>query len=397
MSILLPSKVFRRRKVGKEMSKTLPKTPKTEPNLPISPPLSIELPCTKGCRVVPVNETQPHVEDNGMAERTSSRGTKFISLSSYSGEIELDQSALIAPCEYIRSLPSKDIRKKLIDAFNIWFQLPTNLTTVIGEIINDLHNASLILDDIQDDSLLRRGSPATHCIFGNAQSINSATYMFMSTCLRMQSLQLSNSTAMNTLLKGMMDLFVGQSWELKWKFHVRCPSVSEYLAMIDGKTGAMFTMLIRLMHCMSGSNASLVEFDRFATLLGRFYQVRDDYINLQDEKYSEQKGFCEDLDEGKFSFPIVACCNSDSTAGDIILGLFRHGQGGATLSRNTKVYMLDLVKGSGAFEATWELLQELNKEMCEALAKLETATGKTNQVLRRIIEMLAAIQMPKYF
>ena len=377
------------------MSEPLSKSPKADPNLQTSPPFSIVLPCIKGCQVVPVNGTRPYMEDNVKTERTSSRETKIISLSSYSGEIELDQSALIAPCEYIRSLPSKDIRKKIIDAFNIWFQLPTNLTTVIGEIINDLHNASLILDDIQDDSLLRRGSPATHCIFGNAQSINSATYMFMNTCLRMQSLQLPNSTAMDTLLKGMMDLFVGQSWELKWKFHVRCPSVSEYMAMIDGKTGAMFKMLVRLMHCMSGSNTSLVEFDRFAILLGRFYQVRDDFINLQDEKYSEQKGFCEDLDEGKFSFPVVACCNSDSTAGDILLGLFRQGQGGATLSRNTKVYMLDLVKNSGAFEATWELLQELNKEMCEALAKLEKATGKANQVLWRIVEMLAAIQIPK--
>lgn len=63
---------------------------------------------------------------------------------------------------------------------------------------------------------------------------------------------------------------------------------------------AIVNLLVRLMHLLSqrGSNLSLPELDRLATLLGRFYQVRDDYINLQDNSCSEQKGFCEDLDEG---------------------------------------------------------------------------------------------------
>jgi geranylgeranyl pyrophosphate synthase len=124
----------------------------------------------------------------------------------------------------------------------------------------------------------------------------------------------ANPAAMDVLLKGMRELFVGQSWKLKWKFHVSCPSVQEYMAMIDGKTDAMFILLVRLMHSFSQHSVSLPELDRLATLLGRFYQVRDDYLNLQSDDYSEQKGFCEDLDEGKFSYPIVSCFNSDPIA-----------------------------------------------------------------------------------
>ena len=121
----------------------------------------------------------------------------------------MNDSALIAPCEYIRSLPSKNIRSKLIDGFNIWFQVPKHLITIIKDIINDLHNASLILDDMQDDSSLRRGRPSTHCIFGNAQSINSATYMFMNTSLRIHNLQPPNPNSIDVLLTGMMNLSVG--------------------------------------------------------------------------------------------------------------------------------------------------------------------------------------------
>lgn len=40
-------------------------------------------------------------------------------------------------------------------------------------------------------------------------------------------------------------------------------------------------------------------------LLGLYFQIRDDYCNLSLKEYSENKSFCEDLTEGKFSFPII--------------------------------------------------------------------------------------------
>jgi geranylgeranyl pyrophosphate synthase len=287
-------------------------------------------------------------------------------------------------------LPSKNVRKKLIDAFNVWFQLPDDATTGIENIISDLHNSSLILDDMQDNSLLRRGRPATHCIFGNAQSINSATYMVLSSCLILQRMPPPGLGVIDVLLNGLRELSLGQSWELKWKFHLSCPSVQEYTAMIDGKTGAMFVLLVRLMHRFSQHNLSLPELDRFATLLGRFYQVRDDYLNLQNDSYSEQKGFCEDLDEGKFSFPIVSCFNSDPVARDIIIGIFRqNGNSESTLSKNTKIYILGLIKRSGAFEATRELLDRSMHELRAALSSLEESTGQKNPGLRAILTALS--------
>jgi geranylgeranyl pyrophosphate synthase len=287
-------------------------------------------------------------------------------------------------------LPSKNVRKKLIDTFNVWFQLPDDVTTGIENMINDLHNSSLILDDMQDNSLLRRGSPATHCIFGNAQSINSATYMVVNICLVLERMPHPGLGAIDVLLNGLKELALGQSWELKWKFHLSCPSVQEYTAMIDGKTGAMLVLLVRLMHRFSQHNLSLPEFDHFATLLGRFYQVRDDYLNLQNDSYSEQKGFCEDLDEGKFSFPIVACFNSDPVARDIIIGIFRqNGNSESTLSKNTKIYILGLIKRSGAFEATRELLDRSMQELWTALSGLEKSIGQRNPGLRAILTALS--------
>lgn len=46
-------------------------------------------------------------------------------------------------------------------------------------------------------------------------------------------------------------------------------------------------------------------------LLGIIFQIKDDYLNLGSEAYTENKGFCEDITEGKFSFPIIHSIQSD--------------------------------------------------------------------------------------
>lgn len=75
------------------------------------------------------------------------------------------------------------------------------------------------------------------------------------------------------------------------------------MTMIDGKTGAMFDLVIGVMQSMMGQTCPAADFNRLTQLLGRWFQVRDDYQNLQDATYTEQKGFCEDLDEGTSILP----------------------------------------------------------------------------------------------
>ena len=68
-------------------------------------------------------------------------------------------------------------------------------------------------------------------------------------------------------------------------------------------------MLARLMTAVSplGSRPCI---DRLATLFGRYFQIRDDYQNLTSAEYSAQKGFAEDLDEGKYSLTLIHALQS---------------------------------------------------------------------------------------
>jgi geranylgeranyl diphosphate synthase type 3 len=62
----------------------------------------------------------------------------------------------------------------MISAFNHWFKVSDEKLNIIDEIIDMLHNASLLIDDIEDGSDLRRSSPAAHIIYGIPLTINAA-------------------------------------------------------------------------------------------------------------------------------------------------------------------------------------------------------------------------------
>jgi geranylgeranyl diphosphate synthase type 3 len=99
--------------------------------------------------------------------------------------------------------------------------------------------------------------------------------------------------------------------------------------------------------------------------LGLYYQIRDDYINLQSEKYMENKAFCEDLSEGKFSFPIIHSIlyNAKDTR---LLNILRR----RTEDLETKKHAVKYMQSTGSFEYTLTVLAELKKEVTDTLEAL---------------------------
>lgn len=106
----------------------------------------------------------------------------------------MEDEKLLAPYHYIASVPGKDVRGKLIDCFNLWLKVPEESVSEVKDIIGDLHNASLLIDDIEDNSKLRRGVPVAHSIFGVAPVINTANYVYFLALERCH--QLGNDSAM---------------------------------------------------------------------------------------------------------------------------------------------------------------------------------------------------------
>ena len=340
----------------------------------------------QGCNETPIVDTLPQCP-HPVGERQQMNSTDSLTAKT----VALDMSALMAPNLYIQSLPSKNFGSQIMNAVDLWLCLPSQVLNIIEQVTDGLHNSAEILDDIQDESPLRRGSASTHLVFGNAQTINSATDMVVR--ISKQIFAVQNLKLMTVLLEEVENLFIGQSWDLKWKFTVQCPTVGEYLAMIDLKTGAMFKMVFRFMQTATKKDlGSSVNFCPLALLLGRWYQIRDDYLNLNGAQYTQEKGFCEDLDEGKFSYPIVKCCSSDSTAREIIMHIFQRKQ--STLDLESKIRILNLMQETRALQETYDLLISMQEQIKDEVGRLEVHFGERNTILRLLMKLLGDVPAP---
>jgi geranylgeranyl diphosphate synthase type 3 len=209
----------------------------------------------------------------------------------------------LEPYRYLCASPGKNVRSLLIDCFQEWLEVPADKEAAIKQVVGFLHNASLLVDDIEDGSKLRRGQPVAHLVFGVPQTLNCANYIYflaMEKCLSLQS-----AAALQIFTEELLNLHRGQGRELFWRDgSSTCPSEEDYVAMVQDKTGGLFRLGVGLLQCFSARQPRR-DFSRLVNLLAVYFQVRDDLINLASKSYQVNKSFCEDLTEGKFSFPVI--------------------------------------------------------------------------------------------
>ncbi|XP_076449066.1 geranylgeranyl pyrophosphate synthase-like [Babylonia areolata] len=289
---------------------------------------------------------------------------------------ETSEKILLEPYDYICQIPGKQIRTKLSAAFNHWLKIPQDKQKVIGDVIQMLHNASLIIDDIEDNSKLRRGIPVAHSIFGVAQTINSANYVYF---LALDELnKLKNASATQVFTEQLLELHRGQGMDIYWRDAVICPTEDDYKLMVIRKTGGLFGLAVRLMQLFSENKS---DFKPLLDVLGLYFQIRDDYANLLSDEYKANKSYCEDLTEGKFSFPIIHAVRADLT-NTTLLNVLRQ----RTNDNDVKKYCVDYMKKMGSFDYTQSVLVDLEKK---ALALIESHGG--NPHLSSLVKELSKV------
>ncbi|GBG27829.1 Geranylgeranyl pyrophosphate synthase [Hondaea fermentalgiana] len=235
----------------------------------------------------------------------------------------------LEPWRYICKTPGKNVRSKMIDCFQEWLRIPEDKLPIIKQIVGSLHNASLLIDDIEDDSKLRRGQPVAHLIYGIPQTLNCANYVYfmaMEKCLALQ-----NPFALQVFTLELLNLHRGQGRELLWRDTGKCPSEDDYLGMIMDKTGGLFRLGVGLMQSFSESRT---DFSKLVNLLSIYFQVRDDLINLASSSYHRNKSFCEDLTEGKFSFPIIHGIKNSEPGDNYLLSILKQRTENVDLKRS---------------------------------------------------------------
>ncbi|CAG0886410.1 unnamed protein product [Darwinula stevensoni] len=285
-------------------------------------------------------------------------------------EISAIDKALLQPYRYIMQIPGKEIRKKLAVGFNYWLHIPEEKLKIVEEVVQMLHNASLLLDDIEDSSLLRRGMPVAHAVFGIPLTINAANYAYFLALQR--ALQLDHPKVCEVFTEQLLELHRGQGMEIYWRDSYTPPSEEEYRAMTVRKTGGLFGLALRLMQLFSLCQE---DFSHLTGILGLYFQIRDDYCNMCSKEYAESKSFCEDLTEGKFNFPIIHAIHSHPEDQQIIsilssklcyLDILRQ----RTKDTILKQYVVSLLERFGSFVYTEATLERLEEEATREIRRL---------------------------
>ncbi|KAI0164295.1 isoprenoid synthase domain-containing protein [Hypoxylon sp. FL1284] len=277
------------------------------------------------------------------------------------------EKVLMGPFEYLFSHPGKDIRRLMVNSFNAFLEVPQESLDVITEVVGMLHTASLLVDDVEDNSVLRRGLPVTHSIFGTAQTINSANYVYFFALQELQKLKAPK--AINVYTEELLNLHRGQGMDLFWRDTLTCPTEEEYLEMVGNKTGGLFRLAIKLMQAESGA---LVDCVPLVNLLGIIFQIQDDYRNLSSPQYGQNKGFCEDLTEGKFSFLIIHSIRSNPSNLQLLNILKQK-----TTDDEVKRYAVKCMESTGSFEYTKKVLAILTERARKMADEIANGSGKS--------------------
>jgi len=288
--------------------------------------------------------------------------------------------SLLEPFHYINSVPGKDVRGKLLDCFQFWYKVDDpHILDSIKDIIGDLHNASLLIDDIEDNSKLRRGIPVAHSIFGVPSVINCANYVYFLALEKCQALQ--NPAATQVFVSELLNLHRGQGYDITWRELVRCPTEEEYLSMVRDKTGGLFRLAVGLLQAFATEHRE-DDFTKLVNDLAMYFQIRDDFINLADEEYMKSKSFCEDITEGKFSFPMVHAIHMEAPKTQLLSILKQR-----TDDDDVKRYAQRLMRDMGSLEYTRSKCSALKRDIDTELEKFGGNPGLQHLIAKLDVQL----------
>ncbi len=179
---------------------------------------------------------------------------------------------------------------------------------VLSEVI---HEGSLLTDDVEDSSELRRGKPCIHKIYGVDVAVNASNAMYF---LPLRVL-LENKAGFDdkTLLKlyetyasELTNIHFGQAMDIAWHKSWGTPNEREYLQMCAFKTGTLARLSAKMGAIAAGGSEAQVEaLGAFAEAVGVAFQIQDDVLNISSASFGKQKGFGEDIHEGKRTLMVI--------------------------------------------------------------------------------------------
>ena len=262
---------------------------------------------------------------------------------------------------YIINAGGKRIRPRLVLLFAEAFGCQGPERLELAAIVEFIHTATLLHDDVVDESALRRGRATANAAFGNAASVLVGDFLYSRAFQMMVSVD--RMRVLEVLADATNVIAEGEVLQLM-NMHDPDLTVEEYLRVIRFKTAKLFEASARLGAVLGGADAGTEESCAdYGRCLGTAFQLVDDSLDYEGDSAELGKNVGNDLREGKPTLPLLLAMERGSAQER---ALIRHAIEEGEQQRLPEI--LAVVRRTGALDATRATAQqEADKARARAL------------------------------
>lgn len=237
-------------------------------------------------------------------------------------------------------------------------------------LIECFHTATLLHDDVVDNSSLRRGKQTVNTKWDNRSSILVGDYLY---ALSVQFMTEINNTAMMRLLSEVAgQITSGELRQLEHQYEAQ-PSLNNYLSIIRDKTAVLFAASCAIPAILNQSSSEEIEaLYQYGLHLGNAFQLVDDTLDYCQESAIMGKNAGDDLADGKATMPLLYLLEHGS---ELQKKMITH-----SLSQGSREHfseILNAIESSGAIEYTRAYAKREMDSALSALAFLPESENKT--------------------
>lgn len=252
-----------------------------------------------------------------------------------------------------------------------------NKSIPTAAVIEMLHMATLVHDDVIDDSRLRRGQETIQSKYGKDYAVYIGDYLF---CVCFKILATNSSLqAIKVDSRAMSKICMGEVNQLNSRFSMNF-SVKDYLNRISGKTAELFSISLYLgaAECNADEKVSK-ELGNIGHNLGMAFQIIDDILDYEGSDKSIKKSAANDLKQGIYTIPLIYAYKNNKDDFKDILGKDYYTE--EDISE-----IVNLVRDNKGIEMAKELAEKYMKKCFKGIDRLPDNNYKT--VLREIANWL---------
>jgi octaprenyl-diphosphate synthase len=204
--------------------------------------------------------------------------------------------------EYLRGGGGKRIRPALLLLSSKLFDYQGRGAIKLGAVVEIIHTATLVHDDIIDEAETRRGRPAANTQWGNSRCVLAGDWLYMQAFK--VAVQERNFRILDTLIELTQQMVEGEL--LQMEKLGKLISLDEYFDLIFRKTACLFSVCMRMGGILGGATPEQEEsLAQYGRDLGMAFQIVDDVLDLTASESVLGKPVASDLREGKVTMAII--------------------------------------------------------------------------------------------